>query len=144
MKNQRSHGCGCEGNKTKITMLEYYGNRMGKKSPEVKTKALQRLIDDFKAIYFAPDDGNQTWKGSKADLYEMAYYAYINNVVCDDDGIPATFAQIVHRLCSRFHLTELANASSFARRAIMRKGVRRPSLLDRYEYRAAVEASVSP
>jgi len=97
--------------------------------------AKEKMYADFGRLLSASDDVRKAWKGSKADLYEMAYRAYLADRITDSEGVPLTFQEVVRILCSRFHIYQPHNAYAIAKAACNRRGIRSHTLLKRYEWK---------
>lgn len=106
----------------------------------LERRAVEAVERDFLRLYNAPEDAVPAWRGSKTDLIEMAYLAYVDGLVCDADGQPLPLRQIVGAVCRRLRLSTPSNPSSLALRALRRKGVKQRSVLERYERRMGLRA----
>ena len=97
--------------------------------------AKEQMFADFGRLLSSGDDVRKAWKGSKADLYEMAYRTYLADRITDAEGVPLPFMEVMRIVCSLFHTHLPHYAYSMARVACRRRGIRSHSLLKRYEWK---------
>ncbi len=97
--------------------------------------AKEQMYADFDRLLHASDEVRKRWRGSKSDLFEMAYRTYYNNRITDDSGVPLPFSRVCTIVCDRFHIHRPQNIYTFALMACRREGVRAHTLLKKYEWR---------
>lgn len=100
-----------------------------------KNMAQTTLVRDFMKMYRAAQLRPYKWTGSKSDLYEMAYRAYLSEALVDTSGVPLTFTEVCRRMALCFQTPCPRNIYAFAIRACNRHGIRCRSVLSRYEFR---------
>ncbi len=92
----------------------------------------RRIIDDMTRLLTHSADEGLQWRGSKTDLLEMVHILYWSDSIRDADGLPATFKNLVCRVCGILHVTVPRNPSQLVCHARRRKGRRVLPLLKRY------------
>ena len=75
---------------------------------------------------------NVYWTGTQTDLVELAYHAYVDGVVRDTTGRPLPFKQLAAMVCAKLHVVMPCNVYKSAAAAIHRKGMRCPTMEERY------------
>lgn len=78
------------------------------------------------------DDENIYWTGSMTDLAELVYYLYEKKFMRDGYGYPLSYKCLVKQCFAFFHVAEPTNPFTIAARARRRKGIKQPSLLERF------------
>lgn len=92
------------------------------------------------------DDEDIYWNGSQTDLAELVYYLYEKQLMRDGYGYPLSYRHLVKQCFTFFHIAEPSNPFTVAKRARMRKGIRQPSLLERYcwlHFRAGIDCPLN-
>ncbi|MGI6224083.1 MAG: hypothetical protein ACOYJG_10785 [Prevotella sp.] len=102
---------------------------------DITALAKEKMYADFARLLNGTDDVRKAWKGSKADLFEMAYRTYYANRIIDCNGVPLPFTRVCAILCNRFHIRCPHNIYDTALIACRRRGIRSQTLLKRYEWR---------
>ena len=95
--------------------------------------ARQLLAEEMTALLDHHEEENLTWKGSKVDLMEAIYCTYESETMTDDYGMPVAFAELVRRCCCILHVSVPRNPYEAACRGRRRKGIKRPSYMQRYQ-----------
>lgn len=112
----------------------------------------ERMSDDarermeaafIELLGYTPED-NLRWEGSKIDLVELVYAAYMDKIVIDGDGCPATFSWLISHVFGILHVGVPANPRSYVARIRSRKGVRQRPFLERYALITKGKGHVAP
>ena len=99
-------------------------------SPDGETpQAARRHMEEaFAQLLMASPDEGLRWTGTKTDLTEIIYTVYVDAIVRDEEGFPATLRAISERIADNLHVRMPRNLSSKMAKA----RARRTRLLERY------------
>jgi len=104
---------------------------------QAKERKLNRRIEQQMVAEMAcllghgPEDGLQ-WTASATDLMEALHILYQSGTVRDTLCRPYPFAHLVRRACCVLHVKCPSQPRRLANKALLRKGVRNTSFMDRY------------
>ena len=104
----------------------------------------KRLATEVGQLFTNPQPDNLQWQGTKVDLMEALYVAYVYGTLCDEQGIPLTYRNIVERACNMFHLSIPRNPYQKAHLGQQRMGVRRPPFIVRYQRQLSIQPQSQP
>ena len=93
----------------------------------------EQLAEEVRLLMTHTEEEQLRWTGSVTDLMEALYCAFEQEVVTDEDGIPASFREIVRQCCRLLHVKMPSNPYETATRGRQRKGVKNSNYLIRYQ-----------
>ena len=94
--------------------------------------AKRHLQQEFMQIMQAKPSQNLQWKGTKTDLFELTYDIFLDGIVVDNRGCPATYTWLVNYICNILHVDVPSNPRSYTNKAHARKGFRQKPFIERY------------
>lgn len=95
-------------------------------------RAKEQLAEEVSQLMGHSSEENLKWTASAIDLMEALYYAFQEQTMTDDYGVPLSFRHIVNRCCQVLHVKVPRNPYESANRGRMRKGVKCMNYLKRY------------
>lgn len=104
----------------------------GRLTAEQTEHGRRHMEETFVKLLGTNENDNLYWTGSKTDLVEMAYVAYVGGHVRDRSGAPLSLVALVRRICAVLHVCEPCNIYQTASRARLRKGVKCHTYTERY------------
>ncbi len=118
----------------------YYTERMRKDGQDdvqamrkhEREESLLMLISEVSDLLNTADGERLVWHSTFVDLLEALHTAYIFGDLCDEEGQPCSFKEMVRRACRLFGRRVPHNPTAMATRAVNRKGVKQRSFFDRY------------
>ena len=102
----------------------------------------ETMKSEILAILALPPSAGYTRKGTTTDLLEVINAVVMRYELIDDMGQCYTFGRLTHDICLRLNRREPHNPRAYLAKARLRKNLRRPPLMLRYE--AALHHTASP
>jgi hypothetical protein len=91
------------------------------------------LADALGSLLAHSEEEQLQWRGSLTDLMELVGVVARTGLLCNDEGQPLCFAELVRRTCQLLHVHQPRNPRNYLLRATRRKGLRQTPLVERCE-----------
>ncbi|MCR4852635.1 MAG: hypothetical protein K5893_03490 [Prevotella sp.] len=119
-------------NSTFITSADDREAKIRAMELERRHRMRKRLCNEVETMLSHGESDGLMWTGTQTDLMEALHLAYIYGRMTNDDGELVNFSELVKMACNVLHVKEPRNPWAKVGRAGVRKGVRRSSLMKRY------------
>lgn len=116
-------------------------NHASNMSDEAKTQRMEQVQEALKTtrlslarILVSGPGENLEWTGTHIDLIQLLHMIYLEGLVCDGEGRPVSFANLVKRAGETFHTLMPHNPHSYVARAHRCKGIKQKPIGERLRW----------
>lgn len=107
---------------------------MNQVTKEMKQQVRENLAQQLYGLMTDESGSTMSWKGTKTQLVELAYYLYMTGRMVDDYGTPLSLAEVVRQACRRFCLSPITNITNIINNINKCQGIKQHTLLSMSEY----------